>query len=253
VDECDSILIDEARTPLIISGPAEASTDKYIIINKIIPKLKEQDHFTTEEKSKSISLTDEGNKKVEELLGLDNLYDAHNIEILHHVMQALKAHYMYRKDVEYMIQNDEIVIVDEFTGRLMPGRRWSDGLQGVERKSILDVTKVDELVDLPVRITRDIDESRLAGRLFIQTMDRANREQVLDRPVVRHRLEYGEVTEILVGEVLVQRLDFVRNVFQSGRVLVDHFTDLPKQVFDFRFVFERKETELEHRERFFLT
>lgn len=140
VDECDSILIDEARTPLIISGPAEASTDKYIIINKIIPKLTEKDHFTSEEKSKSISLTDEGNKKVEQLLGLDNLYDAHNIEILHHVMQALKAHYMYRKDVEYMIQNDEIVIVDEFTGRLMPGRRWSDGLhQAIEAKEGVEI------------------------------------------------------------------------------------------------------------------
>lgn len=140
VDECDSILIDEARTPLIISGPAEASTDKYVIIDKIIPKLKEKEHFTTEEKSKSISLTDEGNKKVEELLSLDNLYDAHNIEILHHVMQALKAHYMYRKDVEYMIQNDEVVIVDEFTGRLMPGRRWSDGLhQAIEAKEGVEI------------------------------------------------------------------------------------------------------------------
>lgn len=140
VDECDSILIDEARTPLIISGPAEASTDKYVIINKIIPKLKEKEHFTIEEKSKSVSLTDEGNRKAEELLNLDNLYDAQNIEILHHVIQALKAHHLYRRDVEYMIQNDEIVIVDEFTGRLMPGRRWSDGLhQAIEAKENVDI------------------------------------------------------------------------------------------------------------------
>ncbi len=135
VDECDSILIDEARTPLIISGPAEASTDKYVTVNKIIPSLKHVEDYTMEEKSKSISLTDEGNKKVELLLNLGNLYDAENIEILHHVIQGLKAHYMYRLDVEYMIQNDEIVIVDEFTGRLMPGRRWSDGLhQAIEAK-----------------------------------------------------------------------------------------------------------------------
>lgn len=140
VDECDSILIDEARTPLIISGPAEASTDKYVIINKIIPHLKNKEHFTTEEKSKSVSLTDEGNKKVEELLGLNNLYDAENIEILHHVIQALKAHHMYRRDVEYMIQNGEIVIVDEFTGRLMPGRRWSDGIhQAIEAKEGVEI------------------------------------------------------------------------------------------------------------------
>jgi preprotein translocase subunit SecA len=140
VDECDSILVDEARTPLIISGPAEASTDKYVIINKIIPQLKDKEHFTTEEKSKSVSLTDEGNKKVEQLLSIGNLYDAENIEILHHVIQALKAHHMYRLDVEYMIQNGEIVIVDEFTGRLMPGRRWSDGIhQAIEAKEGVEI------------------------------------------------------------------------------------------------------------------
>jgi len=140
VDECDSILIDEARTPLIISGPAEASTDKYVTINKIIPHLKRDVHFTMEEKSKTASLTDEGNAKVEELLGLENLYDPRNIDILHHVYQALKAHYLYRLDVEYMIKDGEIVIVDEFTGRLMPGRRWSDGLhQAIEAKEGVEV------------------------------------------------------------------------------------------------------------------
>lgn len=140
VDECDSILIDEARTPLIISGPAEASTDKYITINKIIPQLKRDEHFTMEEKTKTASLTDEGNAKVEQLLGLENLYDPRNIDILHHVYQALKAHYLYRLDVEYMIKDGEIVIVDEFTGRLMPGRRWSDGLhQAIEAKEGVEV------------------------------------------------------------------------------------------------------------------
>jgi preprotein translocase subunit SecA len=140
VDECDSILIDEARTPLIISGPAEASTDKYVTVNKIIPQLKRDVHFNMEEKSKTASLTDEGNAKVEELLGLENLYDPRNIDLLHHVYQALKAHYLYRLDVEYMIKDGEIVIVDEFTGRLMPGRRWSDGLhQAIEAKEGVDV------------------------------------------------------------------------------------------------------------------
>ncbi|MBX2996796.1 MAG: preprotein translocase subunit SecA [Bdellovibrionaceae bacterium] len=135
VDECDSILIDEARTPLIISGPAESSTDKYLIVNKIIPHLKRDVHFTMEEKSKTASLTEEGNSKAEELLGVGNLYDPQNIELLHHIYQGLKAHYLYRLDVEYMIKDGEIVIVDEFTGRLMPGRRWSDGLhQAIEAK-----------------------------------------------------------------------------------------------------------------------
>jgi preprotein translocase subunit SecA len=140
VDECDSILIDEARTPLIISGPAEASTDKYYTIDKIIPFLKKEEHFKIEEKSKSATLTDEGNLEVEKLLKLDNLYDPANIEILHHVNQALRAHHLYRLDVEYMIKDGEIVIVDEFTGRLMPGRRWSDGLhQAIEAKEKVEV------------------------------------------------------------------------------------------------------------------
>jgi preprotein translocase subunit SecA len=140
VDECDSILIDEARTPLIISGPAEASTDKYVMIDKIVPYLKNEIHFKIEEKSKSATLTDEGNTEVEKLLKLDNLYDPANIEILHHVNQAVRAHHLYRLDVEYMIKDGEIVIVDEFTGRLMPGRRWSDGLhQAIEAKEKVEV------------------------------------------------------------------------------------------------------------------
>jgi len=140
VDECDSILIDEARTPLIISGPSEESTDKYYTVNKIIPHLQKEKHFVMEEKSKTASLTEEGNSKVEELLGIENLYDSQHIELLHHVYQGLKAHHLYRLDVEYMIKDGEVVIVDEFTGRLMPGRRWSDGLhQAIEAKEGVQV------------------------------------------------------------------------------------------------------------------
>ncbi|MEQ1877454.1 MAG: preprotein translocase subunit SecA, partial [Bdellovibrionia bacterium] len=135
VDECDSILVDEARTPLIISGPAEESTDKYAAVNRIIPYLKKDIHFVMEEKSKTASLTDEGNSKAEELLGVGNLYDPQNIDLLHHVYQGLKAHHLYKVDVDYMVKDGEIVIVDDFTGRLMPGRRWSDGLhQAIEAK-----------------------------------------------------------------------------------------------------------------------
>ena len=135
IDECDSILIDEARTPLIISGPKERSTKVYYEIRKIIPHLQKEVHFTMEEKTRTVSITEEGNSKIEEILNIDNLYDIKHIEKLHNVYQALKAHYLYKKDVDYMIQNDEVVIVDEFTGRLMPGRRWSEGLhQAVEAK-----------------------------------------------------------------------------------------------------------------------
>lgn len=135
VDEVDSILIDEARTPLIISGPTEESTDKYYKIDKIIPRLKKDLDYTIEEKTRTVALTDEGNSKVEALLGVKNLYDPSNIEIVHHVNQALKAHTLFKRDVDYVVKDGEVIIVDEFTGRLMPGRRWSDGLhQAVEAK-----------------------------------------------------------------------------------------------------------------------
>jgi len=135
VDEVDSILVDEARTPLIISGPSEESTDKYYKINRVIPSLKSEDDFTIDEKAKSAILTEEGNSKVERLIGLGNLYDPANIEIVHHVLQALRAHHLFKKDVDYVVKDGEVLIVDEFTGRLMPGRRWSDGLhQAIEAK-----------------------------------------------------------------------------------------------------------------------
>lgn len=140
VDECDSILIDEARTPLIISGPSEDSVDKYYEINKIIPSLKEGKDFTIEEKTKTATLTEEGNKTAESLLGVGNLYDIQNIDLLHHIYQGLKAHHLFKLDADYVIQNDEIIIVDEFTGRLMSGRRWSDGLhQAIEAKEKVSV------------------------------------------------------------------------------------------------------------------
>jgi len=135
VDEVDSILIDEARTPLIISGPSEDSTDKYYKIDKIIPKLQKDADYTIDEKAKTAVLTEEGSLKVEKLLGAGNLYDSANIELVHHVLQALKAHTLFKRDVDYIIKDGEVIIVDEFTGRLMPGRRWSDGLhQAVEAR-----------------------------------------------------------------------------------------------------------------------
>jgi preprotein translocase subunit SecA len=135
VDEVDSILIDEARTPLIISGPSEESTDKYARIDKIIPKLIKDIDYSIDEKLRTATLTEEGFSKCERLLGLSNLSDPGNIAYLHHVNQALRAHTLYKLDVEYVVKDNEIIIVDEFTGRQMPGRRWSDGLhQAVEAK-----------------------------------------------------------------------------------------------------------------------
>jgi len=135
VDEVDSILVDEARTPLIISGPAEESTDKYYQLNRIVPNLKKETDFTIDEKSRSVALTENGVAKAESLLNVENLFDPREIESLHHINQALRAHNMFRKDVDYIVKDGQVVIVDEFTGRLMPGRRWSDGLhQAIEAK-----------------------------------------------------------------------------------------------------------------------
>lgn len=135
VDEVDSILIDEARTPLIISGPSEESTDKYYKINHIIPYLKRDVDYTVDEKMHTSVLTEEGVRKAERLLKIENLYDPRNIDIVHHINQALRAHTLFKRDVDYMVKDGEVVIIDEFTGRIMPGRRFSEGLhQALEAK-----------------------------------------------------------------------------------------------------------------------
>jgi preprotein translocase subunit SecA len=159
VDEVDSILIDEARTPLIISGASEESTDKYARVNRIIPKLEKGEEtpgapgeastytgdFVVDEKHRSITVTDEGWEKVEGLLGIGNIADPENWDLKHHVEVAIKAHALYRRDVEYVIKDGEIIIVDEFTGRMMPGRRWSDGLhQAVEAKENVKIERENQ-------------------------------------------------------------------------------------------------------------
>ncbi len=157
VDEVDSILIDEARTPLIISGPSEHSTDKYYKIDRIIPRLiqgeeiKDGDHkyttgdFIIDEKSQTATLTDEGAEKVEKLLGVGNLFEMENMGILHGVNQGLRAHHLFKRDVAYLIKDGQVVIVDEFTGRMMPGRRWSDGLhQAIEAKEGVKIERENQ-------------------------------------------------------------------------------------------------------------
>jgi preprotein translocase subunit SecA len=159
VDEVDSILIDEARTPLIISGASEESTDKYARVNRIIPKLEKGEEIDTapgepkeltgdyvvDEKHKSITVTDVGWEKVEQLLGIGNIADPENWDLKHHVDTAVKAHALYKRDVEYVVKDGEVIIVDEFTGRLMPGRRWSDGLhQAVEAKENVKIERENQ-------------------------------------------------------------------------------------------------------------
>src|SRR3989441_1848956 len=159
VDEVDSILIDEARTPLIISGASEESTDKYYRVNRIIPKLEKGEEidvapgepkqlsgdYVVDEKHKTITVSDEGWEKVERLLGIGNIADPENWDLKHHVETAIKAHALYRRDVEYVVKDGEVIIVDEFTGRLMPGRRWSDGLhQAVEAKENVKIERENQ-------------------------------------------------------------------------------------------------------------
>lgn len=145
VDEVDSILIDEARTPLIISGPSEESTDKYYRIDRIIPRLRAESDYTVDEKHRVVALTEAGVAHVEKLLGIENLYDPIQMETLHHVIQGLKAHTLFKHDVDYMVKDGEVLIVDEFTGRLMPGRRWSDGLhQAIEAKEGVKIERENQ-------------------------------------------------------------------------------------------------------------
>jgi preprotein translocase subunit SecA len=145
VDEVDSILIDEARTPLIISGPAEESTEKYYVIDRVIPRLQKETDFTVDEKTRNAILTEDGIAKVEKALNVPNLYDPGEIDTLHHVNQALRAHAIYKRDVDYVVRDGEVLIVDEFTGRLMPGRRWSDGLhQAVEAKENVKIERENQ-------------------------------------------------------------------------------------------------------------
>ncbi len=145
VDEVDSILIDEARTPLIISGPADVSTDLYVKVDSLIPRFKAETHYTVDEKAKSVALTEEGVALGEQLLEVENLYDPRNIEQLHHLNQALKAHVMFKRDVDYLVRDGQVVIVDEFTGRAMTGRRFSDGLhQALEAKEGVKVERENQ-------------------------------------------------------------------------------------------------------------
>ena len=145
VDEVDSILIDEARTPLIISGPADISTDLYKNVNRIMRKFKRDEHYLVDEKGRQVSLNEEGIALGEELLKIDNLYDPRNIEYLHHLNQSLKAHVLFKKDVDYIVKNGQVVIVDEFTGRTMEGRRYSDGLhQALEAKENVKIERENQ-------------------------------------------------------------------------------------------------------------
>lgn len=220
VDEVDSILIDEARTPLIISGPSEASTDKYYRIDRVIPKfdrgeeIEEEDgnkyttgDFLVDEKAHTITLTEDGVSKSEQLLGIENLYDMENMDLLHGINQGLRAHHLYQKDVAYLIKDNAVVIVDEFTGRMMPGRRWSDGLhQAVEAKEGVKIERENQTL---ATITFQ-NYFRMYGKLSGMTGTADTEEE-----------EFGEIYDLDVSVIPTNRplarLDHPDVVFRTAK------------------------------------
>jgi len=145
VDEVDSILIDEARTPLIISGPAQVDIEIYRIADRVVRKLEREKDFNVDEKNRNVTLTEEGIAKIEKMLGIENLYDLKHIDLLHAIVQSIRAHHLFKRDVHYIVRDGEVLIVDEFTGRVLPGRRWSDGLhQAIEVKEGVKVKEENQ-------------------------------------------------------------------------------------------------------------
>jgi preprotein translocase subunit SecA len=236
VDEVDSILIDEARTPLIISGPAEESTDKYYKIDKIIPKLIKDIDYTVDEKHKTATLTEEGVSKCERLLGLGNLYDPAHMETIHHVYQGLRAHTLFERDVDYVVKDGEVIIVDEFTGRQMPGRRWSDGLhQAIEAKEGVRIERENQTLATITFQNYFRMYKKLAGMTGTAATEAAEFGKIYNldvvviptnRPLIRH--EYPDVVyrterekfDAVVNGILQEdgtRADGIRQLHERGQ------------------------------------
>jgi len=221
VDEVDSILIDEARTPLIISGSTDESTKKYYLVNRIIPSLIEGEDYEVNEKDRNALLTEQGVKHVERLLKLDNLYDNQNIELVHHVNQALKAHTLFQRDVDYIVKDGQVVIVDEFTGRLMPGRRYSDGLhQALEAKENVTIAR----------------ESQTLATVTFQNFFRmynklAGMTGTADTEAVEFKKIYGlDVVVVPTNEPMIRR-DYPDRVYRTER---EKFNAIVAEIEDLR-------------------
>jgi len=225
VDEVDSILIDEARTPLIISGPSEESTDKYYRIDRIIPKLAAARDYTVDEKHRSSALTEEGVAHVEKLLGVENLYDPIHLETLHHVQQGLKAHALFKRDVDYVVKDGEVLIVDEFTGRLMPGRRWSDGLhQAIEAKEGVKIERENQTLATITFQNYFRMYKKLAGMTGTAETEAAEFAKIYNldvmvippnRTLIRH--EYSDVVYRTEREKFNAVAEEIRELHQKGQ------------------------------------
>ncbi len=236
VDEVDSILIDEARTPLIISGPSEESTEIYYEIDRLVRKLEKDKHFTVEEKTRTVVLTEEGVAEVERLLGIPNLYDPRHVNLIHHIHQALRAHHLFHRDVDYIVKDGKVIIVDEFTGRLMPGRRWSDGLhQAIEAKEGVKIEQENQtLASITFQNYFRMYE-KLAGMTGTAETEAAEFKEIYDLDVVvipTHkpmiRIDYPDVvyrTEREKFEAVVREIE---ELYSKGRPVLVGTTSIEK-------------------------
>ncbi|MFP4348683.1 MAG: preprotein translocase subunit SecA [Thermodesulfobacteriota bacterium] len=244
VDEVDSILIDEARTPLIISGPAEKSTHLYYQVNGIIPRLVKDEDYTIDEKARSAVLTESGVAKAEKMLNVDNIFDPGNIELLHHVNQALKAHTLFKLDVDYIVKEGEVIIVDEFTGRLMPGRRYSEGLhQALEAKENVKIENENQTLATITFQNYFRMYDKLAGMTGTADTEAAEFKKIYDldvmvvpthKPMVR--IDYPDSiykTAREKFEAVIQEIADLNNVGQPvlvGTVSIDVSEDLSRKL-----------------------
>jgi len=248
VDEVDSILIDEARTPLIISGPTDQTTDKYVRVDKIIPELVEGEEieqgetkiltedYVVDEKHKTITVTDDGWEKVEKLLGIGNIADVENWDLKHHVETSIKAHSLYRRDVQYVVKDGEVIIVDEFTGRLMPGRRWSDGLhQAVEAKEGVNIRKEDQTLATITFQNYFRLYKKLAGMTGTAETEAAEFDKIYKLDIVviptnkpMRRLENPDVVFRTTDEKYFAVADEIERLHESGQPVLVGTTSIEK-------------------------
>lgn len=246
VDEVDSILIDEARTPLIISGPAEESTELYYKIDKIIPLLEkgerneetkeETGDFIVDEKARTAYLTEQGEEKVAKLLGVDNLHDIDTMELKHHVNQALKAHHLFKRDVDYVVKDGKVIIVDEFTGRLMPGRRWSDGLhQAIEAKERLQIERENQTLATITLQNYFRMYRKLAGMTGTAATEAAEFRKIYGLDVVviptnkpLRRINYPDVVFRTQKEKFNAVVDEIEELYKKGRPVLVGTTSIEK-------------------------
>ena len=236
VDEVDSILVDEARTPLIISGPSEESTDKYYKIDKIIPRLVREEHYKVDEKARTVVLQESGIEKAESSLGVENLYDPRHIDLVHHIQQALKAHTLFKRDVDYMIKEGQVIIVDEFTGRLMPGRRYSDGLhQALEAKEGVRIERENQTLATVTFQNYFRMYEKLAGMTGTAETEAAEFEKIYklevvvvptNKTLVRH--EYPDVIYRTEREKFNAVAEEIKQLHDIGRPMLVGTTSIEK-------------------------